>query len=426
MKTDSSISDLARLFIRTLFQYAAYPRRPEPLTTFLRGRQEELAGEELLPLLSAHSLASWTHQTLKAEGLDLLLPASLREGLRQSFRKTALQNFLLQRELKKLTLYFRNAGVRVVPLKGASLFTRVYPQIALRPMRDIDLLIRPEDRDRIREILLVSGYLPQNDLPEGLIDTLRFNSAFILPESNLVVEVHWRLSDEDRLPSNAWVKLWDRLLFDEGAGCWQLNPSDQFLFLCHHLDRHGTFNQVLARHPLHCDFLADPLSGNRLIWFVDLWCLMTGGAELDLSAIIPLAREWQVEPALYSGVVLTQALFRPLPRWSWPPNAAPPAPGRIKHALLSWLMGGASRNRRARRVLLARLQRTDPALQMRPIRILDLWDRFSPVLAEAGRKPRSALGNPFRFLVRGWKEAARTGGQIRQILRIKKILRGRK
>lgn len=426
MKTDSSFSNPARLFIRNLFQYAAYPRQAEPLKTFLQGRQEELAGEELLPLLAEHGLASWTHQILKAEGLDLLLSASLREGLRESFRKTALQNFLLHRELKKLTLYFRKAGVRVVPLKGASLFTRVYPQIALRPMRDIDLLIRPEDRPRLREILLDSGYLPQNDLPEELIEPFHFNSAFILPERNLAVEVHWRLSDKDRLPSNTWVNLWDRLQFDEAAGCWLLSPPDQFLFLCHHLDRHGTFNQVLARHPVNSEFVVDPLSGNRLIWFVDLWCLMNTRAGLDLNTVIPLAREWQVEPALYSGVILTQSLFRPLPQWSWPPNAAPPAPRRIKQAVLTWLQEGASRNLQGRRALLARLQKTDQALQMRPIRILDLWDRFFPLQPEAGRKSRSALGNPFRFLVRAWKGVAQTGCQVRQILTIKKMLRRRK
>jgi hypothetical protein len=423
VKTANAISLPARLFIRTLFQYAAYPRRPEPLKNFLQDRQGELDGGELLPLLWEHGLAPWTHQTLKAEGLDRLLPASLRDGLRQSFRKTALQNFFLHRELKKLTLNFRKAGVRVVPLKGAGLFTRVYPLIALRPMRDIDLLIRPEDRDRIRKILLDSGYLPPNDFPRGLIDSLHFNCAFNLPERNLTVEVHWRLSDKDRLPSNTWVKLWDRLQFDEAAGCWLLSPPDQFLFLCHHLDRHGSFNQGLARHPVNSEFVVDPLSGNRLIWFVDLWRLMTGRTGLDLTTVLPLAREWQVEPALHSGVVLTQALFRPLPRWSWPSNAALPAPRRTKEALLAWLQEGASRNLRGRRALLARLQRTDQALQMRPIRLLDLWDRFFPVYPEPGPKTRSGLGKPVRFLVRAWKGAARTGGQIRQIRMIRKTLR---
>ncbi|RPH87714.1 MAG: hypothetical protein EHM75_04725 [Desulfobacteraceae bacterium] len=340
VKTDRSPSKPARRFIRYLFHYAASPGQGEPLKTFLQGREAEPAGEELLALLQEHGLAPWTHQTLKAEGLDRLLPASLRDGLRQSFRKTALQNFFLHRELKKLTLNFRKAGVRVVPLKGAGLFTRVYPLIALRPMRDIDLLIRPEDRDRIREILLDSGYLPPNDFPQGLIDSLHFNCAFNLPERNLTVEVHWRLSDKDRLPSNTWVKLWDRLQFDEAAGCWLLSPPDQFLFLCHHLDRHGTFNQGLARHPVNSEFVVDPLSGNRLIWFVDLWRLMTGRTGLDLTTVLPLAREWQVEPALHSGVILTQALFRPLPGWSWPPNAALPAPRRIKAALLAWLQEG--------------------------------------------------------------------------------------
>ncbi len=49
---------------------------------------------------------------------------------------------------------------------------------------------------------------------------------------------------------NQWKTLWDRVYFSESTRSWFLADRDQFLYQCLHLYKHGTFNAVLARHPI--------------------------------------------------------------------------------------------------------------------------------------------------------------------------------
>jgi hypothetical protein len=50
------------------------------------------------------------------------------------------------------------AGIQAILLKGAALFHLVYPEPGLRPMRDIDLLVRPEQVMILKQILNTLGY----------------------------------------------------------------------------------------------------------------------------------------------------------------------------------------------------------------------------------------------------------------------------
>jgi len=55
---------------------------------------------------------------------------------------------------------FDAGGVPCLLLKGAALAQLVYPRAALRPMRDLDLLIRGADRTRARAVLARAGFEP--------------------------------------------------------------------------------------------------------------------------------------------------------------------------------------------------------------------------------------------------------------------------
>ena len=66
----------------------------------------------------------------------------------RSARRDALYRALAQQAALRLVLdRLAKAGIAAVALKGVALAWRHYPEAALRPMRDIDLLV-PEARDR--------------------------------------------------------------------------------------------------------------------------------------------------------------------------------------------------------------------------------------------------------------------------------------
>ena len=365
-------------FIRHLFQYIAQPDRAEAFQEFLGRLENNPSWEEIFQLLQIQGLAPFTYYSLRAPEWQSRLPKPFLAQLKKAFRETSLQNFFLQRELKRLSEHFIEARLMVIPLKGASLINRVYPLPGLRPMQDMDLLIPDRDWEKVRGVLLKAGYRPLSDLPEKWVKGFHFHAAFILPGRKVVVEVHWNLTDEHLLPLNKWKALWDRAYFSEPARSWFLADRDRFLYQCLHLYKHGTFNAVLARQPDRQDLLFDPLSGNRLIWFLDLWLLMKAKPLPDLEGLIREAQHWRVGPALHSGLVLTQALFRSLPQWAWPPGHSLPAIPPVKYFLLARLAAAAAGEKPWTRTLLKRLQTLDQRLHARPVRALDLMDRLFP------------------------------------------------
>ena len=58
---------------------------------------------------------------------------------------TGLRNALLDRELHRLLDDWRSAGVPAIVLKGAALTATAYRNPALRPMRDLDILVHRPD-----------------------------------------------------------------------------------------------------------------------------------------------------------------------------------------------------------------------------------------------------------------------------------------
>ncbi len=64
----------------------------------------------------------------------------------------------LYRELAQVVRACNDAGVPVILLKGAHLAEAVYGNIALRPMVDVDLLVKQADLMRVHDILIGQGY----------------------------------------------------------------------------------------------------------------------------------------------------------------------------------------------------------------------------------------------------------------------------
>jgi len=75
-------------------------------------------------------------------GVDL--PVDIGGRLREQAMKVAADNMNSAVELEKLLRGFNKDGVPVILLKGAALDRITYPRPDLRPMSDVDLLIKPE------------------------------------------------------------------------------------------------------------------------------------------------------------------------------------------------------------------------------------------------------------------------------------------
>jgi hypothetical protein len=89
-----------------------------------------------------------------------LLPAALDKDLRSAYYYLARSNVRLFERLEKVLRCLAADGLPVVLLKGAALSAAVYGNAAVRPMGDLDLLVRQRDTTRILRALARLGYAP--------------------------------------------------------------------------------------------------------------------------------------------------------------------------------------------------------------------------------------------------------------------------
>jgi hypothetical protein len=194
--------------------------------------------EDLLRTSALHGVTPLLYHCLTTFHADVPIPAEVIRELRCCYLRNAGRNMHLYHELGKVLVRLRQAGIPVIALKGAHLAEAVYGNIALRPMNDVDLLVRTEDLAQVDKKLLELGYLPNdcNRLTAG--DNYHF--AYSLPNKGLSVEVHWTF-----LPSNLPFGI-------DMDGQWKrsrratlgrvevsvLCPEDLLLHLCLHASKH--------------------------------------------------------------------------------------------------------------------------------------------------------------------------------------------
>jgi hypothetical protein len=201
----------------------------------------ELSGtdwDDLLRTAARHGVSPLLHHRLATFHRGTPIPAEVIRKLRNSYLQTAGRNMHLYRELGKVLGRLRQDGIPVIALKGAHLAEAVYGNIALRPMSDVDLLVRKEDLGRVEKHLLEMSYLPAACNRQIAEDNYDF--VYSSPDKGLSVEVHWTF-----LPSTLPFRidmdgLWkrSRAVTLGGVEVSVLCPEDLLLHLCLHASKH--------------------------------------------------------------------------------------------------------------------------------------------------------------------------------------------
>ena len=248
--------------------------------------------QELIDFANAHQLLPAVIWSLRRRALLLPLPASLDPRLReahvtQRLTKVFEQHLRLQNDLRDQLLAivgaFNQAGVIPLLLKGARHLLTQEDWWVARGMRDLDIMVMPDQADRARDILAALGYRPdyaaelegQHHLPQmrregwnGAVEIhialLAFNGAHLMS-----AEKAWAFSKpgevegrQFRILPPAWHVLHGLLhhqVVDRGyqrrllalKGLWEFSigtnalSSDDVAAIADHMDKHGSLD-VLA------------------------------------------------------------------------------------------------------------------------------------------------------------------------------------
>ena len=229
--------------------------------------------EIMLKMMQQHRLAPLLHWQLSRAHAHLQCPESVKNQLLASYQKSVLRNLMVQRELLLVHDVLHSAGIPCIALKGAFLAFYAYPNAALRPLRDLDILVSAEHVLQAFQVLLDGGLTrietyqgsPQAffDLAEKHLPPLRS------PSGTLNIELHHRLFHQEDGDNGAPD-------LSEEPGFWQRtvelrltqamiryeSPTD----LLFHLIVHAAYEHEFNNGPLLLSDLAFLLDTQAIDW----------------------------------------------------------------------------------------------------------------------------------------------------------------
>lgn len=149
---------------------------------------------------SQHRLRPLLLERLRASWRDWAVPQEIRDSWDARFRRAALRALDRQVVTIAVTRTLEAAGIANALLKGGAL-ARHYGNAALRPMRDIDVLVIPEQAEAAFAGLLASGLVRRAEVSGAAhtdYATHKHLEALWCPRRRVAVEVHTALVDQPR------------------------------------------------------------------------------------------------------------------------------------------------------------------------------------------------------------------------------------
>ena len=256
----------------------------------------------------------------------------------------------------------------VMLIKGADFAHRLYPDRALRPMQDIDVLVPSLRIDSVCRRVMDAGFVPIPGAGAAR-DPAHHERVFMFGKN--FVEIHQSFIQRSRHRID-YEGIWQRRLpLDLGAQkTSRLDDVDALIY------------QALTLSSI------DDLYPNRFIRFVDLWILLRQYDGIALAAA-ERARDWQAAHGLYAALSQACRLF---------PEFRTPDVG----AAMARVLSGPSRRFIDRFVLPtpAEVRST-----RRPRRWLQLWRKFW-LMDTTGRRVAFAFSHGAATL-RSWRSGSR-------------------
>jgi hypothetical protein len=161
----------------------------------------------------------------------------------------------------------------------------------VRPLADLDLLVRRDDLPRAAEVLQGLGYASCDpgsvESTRAACHCLHFARPGLLP-----VEVHWTIVKPTLALRVDLDEIWARAGHATvgGTRVGVLSPEDLLLHLCLHACAHH-----LLHVPARC--------------FLDVACVARCAQGIDWDAVVERAERWGAEKSLFWGLALGRVLF---------------------------------------------------------------------------------------------------------------------
>ena len=278
---------------------------PAPAAFEAWRRLQDLTGS--LDAMDAATFRSlpMVYRNLKDAGLGEDELGQLKGIYRQAWYRNRLAVSAAMRAVATL----RAAGVEPIALKGLGLIATAYPEPALRPMHDVDLLVAPAEAHQAASALFDAGWRPSRGTRRDFSRRSRvFHAMPLVAVDGIEVDLHRAMLEENISPAVDATAFARKVVVSfEGESLTTLSPEDHVLNACIH---GGRWDWVPS-----------------LRWILDWAYLLREGRRRDatvaLAAALELAREY--EPGIPLAVVCDLKRVKPgrLERWDFCAQQAP-------------------------------------------------------------------------------------------------------
>jgi hypothetical protein len=190
------------------------------------------------------------------KGDDLHLPShGLLEQFESAYYENCARNVLIYNELTRILVAFKKNGIETILLKGVALARSFYQDAALRPMADIDILIRKIQLDEASGVLDSLGYsLPHNYSNSFKNSCLSLN-AYVYRRKypvRIFIHLHWHLINST-WPIYAYVsgidmdRIWTQAerIYVDGIEVLLMAPHHLLIYLSEHAFNHSFDRLIL-------------------------------------------------------------------------------------------------------------------------------------------------------------------------------------
>jgi hypothetical protein len=150
----------------------------------------------LCTMARQHRLAPLLHHRNQTLGRHWIVPPEVRDDWAASFRHSALRALTKIGVLRRLNCILREADIPYAALKGAWLSQHAYSDPALRPMRDIDIVVEPDHALETFKLLRDHGFTQTygSGVPlEYALKHAKHLPPLQCPSTGVSIEIHTRL-----------------------------------------------------------------------------------------------------------------------------------------------------------------------------------------------------------------------------------------
>lgn len=254
-----------------------------------------------LKQLQGEDTASLVYRTLnKIEGIEHVAPCHVRGHLKDFYYSVSGKNIPMLHSLEMIAAAFNREKIEIIVFKGLALAQSVYKDVGMRPMGDIDLLVRKEDLAKADRTLRSHGFKPEFEIRDfSAVATGQYRNSIVYRSegvSPVSLHVHWHIVNFSPFQLNVMKRIDMNRLWDESISM-NLDNAHIRTFSLHH-------NIIyLCMHALNHSF-------HPLVRLCDInEVLRSKGEEIDWEMLVKDASAFNLSKSVYYTLYLVSGIF---------------------------------------------------------------------------------------------------------------------